>query len=112
MNFQVEFLTIAFQGNTCAKNRLNLREIVATALNNAEADKSSNSEDEVSAEEAIEIIFTDSQLNVVIDELSKHLPWENVQRARRIFRGFQRNATPEELEGGSVGSEADDSDHE
>lgn len=103
---QIELLTIALQGNTCAKNRLNLRRIVETALDGTETENSAKNDDVAKDLQTIEIIFTDNQLNVVLAELSKYLLPENVQRARKIFRGFQQDASPEELESGSVGSKA------
>lgn len=96
-NLQIDLLTIALQGNTCAKNRLDLKRIVEIALDETEGDNNPKDDDV-----AIEIIFTDNQLNVVISELDKYLSPEKVQRARKIFRGFQRDASPEELESGSV----------
>lgn len=106
-NLQIDLLTIALQGNTCAKNRLNFRRIVETALGATEAESSSKNDDVAKDPQTIEIVFTDNQLNEVVAELNKYLTPENVQRARKIFRGFQSDASPEELEAGSVGGKAE-----
>lgn len=106
LELQIDLLTIALQGNTCAKNRLNLRRIVETALDGIEAENNSKNGDAAKDPQILEIEFTDNQLEVVLAELSKYLTPENVQRARKIFRGFQRDASPEELESGSVCSYA------
>lgn len=102
---QLDLLTIALQGNTCAKDRLDLKGIVETALADTEVVNHNSQTDDVTEDpQTIEITFTDNQLNAVIGELNKYLSPEKVQRARKIFRGFQQTASPDELESGSVGS--------
>lgn len=104
-NLQIDLLTIALQGNTCAKDRLDLKGIIETALADTEGDNNNSKTDDVTEDpQAIEITFTDNQLSVVIAELNKYLSPEKVQRARKIFRVFEQNASPDELESGSVGS--------
>lgn len=98
---QVRLFTIAIQGDTCTKNSVDLKHISTVAVNNSERYNNATN-DAAKDTEAMKIIFTDSELQVVETELSKYLEPEKVQRALTFYRGFQKHASQQELESSTV----------
>lgn len=89
---QLALTTLALQGDTCVKNRIDLMRILITAFTSDVAEKS-NAYDKSSV---AKLLFTEQELGVVESELSKTLTHKKVQNAMRLLRGFQNLNSNEE----------------
>lgn len=84
------YLSLALQGDKCTINKIDMKHIVAVATG--------KSDEEIIAEDMINVVFNEGQLNVIEADLNKYHSSEKVQHAMKILRGLQNRASPEVFE--------------
>lgn len=85
-------ITLALQGDTCVKNRIDLMRILITAFTSDVEEKIHTNERSSIAN----LLFTEKELEVIEAELGKTLTPEKVQNAMKVLRGFQNRDSGEE----------------
>ena len=94
-------MTLALQGDTCTKNRIDLKHIFVVAFNSdAEERKANNNNSEESL--SSHILYTENELKVIETELSKTLTPEKLQNAMKILNGFKIGASERDMESAAV----------
>lgn len=89
------------QGDTCTKNKIDLKHIVAVANNKSDEEiieKYGAARDMPGTE----VEFTNDQLKVIEADLNKHHPSAKVQHAMKILKGFQPDASTDEKKSTAV----------
>lgn len=105
LHSQVGLLSLAMQGDTCTKNKIDLKHIVAVANNLS--DEEINEKYGVARDiPGTEIEFTDDQFKLIETDLNKHHSSEKVQHAMKILRGLQKNAPLDVVESSVVSDAA------
>lgn len=79
----MDLLSLALQGPTCDKNKIDLKQVLDT--NSSESDEKGTSEG-----------ITDADMREAQEKLSKVVSGEKVQHAMIILHGFRVGATKEE----------------
>lgn len=91
MNSQLRIASMMFQGDTCTKNSIDLRHIIAIATNKSDEEIIAKYNDGDS--ESLDL--TDDQLKAVEVDLSKKHSAEKVERVSKIIRGLRDPRTKE-----------------
>lgn len=94
---QVVYLSLALQGDTCAKNNIDVNHIVAVATGKSDEELITK----YNAGDMPAIDFTGDQLNVIEADLNKHHNSVKVQHAMKILRGLN-NPSPEVIQSTTV----------
>lgn len=88
VHLQNKLLTTAMQGDTCTKNAIDLKHMVAVAININEDDVDANKDSIIEVK-----YFNDNQMELIEADLNKYQTSERVQQSIKLLRIIRNGLT-------------------